>query len=109
MYQSLLHLSWIDKLLDNIRALFTELYRDQLKQPHTTSFNGKFDSYFDRQVQELEKLDDGSSARPSEPTSSVELTPPSSSGGDPDDAPPPIPGLRKGKPHISCGISAYIC
>lgn len=55
VYQSLLHISWIDKLLDNVRTLFTSLYRDQLKRPNASVFECHFDPYFDRQIQELEK------------------------------------------------------
>jgi signal recognition particle receptor subunit alpha len=55
VYQSLLHISWIDKLLENIRALFTELYKDQLATPHTSKLVCNFDPYFDRQILELEQ------------------------------------------------------
>ncbi|EON68804.1 hypothetical protein W97_08062 [Coniosporium apollinis CBS 100218] len=96
VYQSLVHLTWIDKLLDNVRALFTELYKDQLRQPYTSAVDCPFDDYFDRQVQELEKTADRTATRPFEPTPTVEFTPPSSSGTDNGpDAPPPMPGLRK--------------
>ena len=55
VYQSLLHLSWIDKLLDNIRIIFTDLYGDQLKKPYTSIVEcDKFNEYFDQQVKELE-------------------------------------------------------
>jgi signal recognition particle receptor subunit alpha len=56
VYRSLLHLSWVDKLVDNIRTLFVDLYGDQLKKPHTTLLEcDKFDEYFDQQMKELEK------------------------------------------------------
>lgn len=95
MYQSLVHLTWIDKLLDNVRALFTELYKDQLKKRSTAVLKCPFDDYFDRQVQELEPHQD--SLRPLESSTSTvaEFTPPSSSGTDHAEAPPPMPGLRK--------------
>ncbi|KAI9831747.1 MAG: hypothetical protein M1826_003078 [Phylliscum demangeonii] len=55
VYQSLLHISWIDKLLDHIKTLFVKLYGDQLKNPATKSkFDGDFDRYFDQQIHELE-------------------------------------------------------
>jgi signal recognition particle receptor subunit alpha len=57
VYQSLLHISWIDQLLENIRALFSELYKTQLSQKNTTKFTFPFDPYFDRQIQQLEKSD----------------------------------------------------
>ena len=56
VYRSLLHLSWIDKLVDNIKTIYVNLYGDQLTKPNTTivECNG-FDEYFDQQLQELEK------------------------------------------------------
>ncbi|KAL0937734.1 signal sequence receptor alpha subunit [Colletotrichum truncatum] len=55
VYRSLLHLSWIDKLVDNIKTLFVDLYGEQLTKPHTTLVEcHKFDEYFDQQMRELE-------------------------------------------------------
>ncbi|KAK5175343.1 uncharacterized protein LTR77_000482 [Saxophila tyrrhenica] len=98
VYQSLLHLSWVDDLLTAVRALFTKQYATELKKPHATTVNCRdFDQTFDALVR---KLDTGSTRRPSEPDSDagpVELTPPSSTasagedGVDDEDAPPPIP------------------
>ncbi|KAL9578483.1 MAG: hypothetical protein Q9212_005692, partial [Teloschistes hypoglaucus] len=55
VYQSLLHLSWVDKLLDNIRVIFVDLYGDQVRKPHSTVVECDFDGYFDQQVKELEQ------------------------------------------------------
>ena len=94
MYQSLLQLSWIEKLLDNIKTLFVDLYGDQLRKPYTSVVECDFDAYFDQQLRELE----GSvnSAAPPRKLQENDLTPPSSS--DAGDEPPPIPGLLQGKP-----------
>ena len=55
VYQSLLQLSWIDKLLDNIRILFVDLYGDQVRKPHSSVVEcDNFDGYFDQRVKELE-------------------------------------------------------
>ncbi|KAI1424597.1 SRP54-domain-containing protein [Xylaria sp. FL1777] len=55
VYRSLLHLSWIDKLVDNLKTIFIDLYGDQIKKPNTTIIHcHKFDEYFDQQYQELE-------------------------------------------------------
>ena len=98
MYQSLLHLSWIDKLLDNIKIIFVDLYRDQLRKPHTSIVECDFDSYFDQQVSELERSAE-KSPQPSPFESPEDPTPPSSSDGLQNDMlPPPIPGLTTGKP-----------
>ncbi len=64
MYRSLLHLSWVDKLVDNIRTIFVSLYGEQVKKPHTTLVECHgFDEYFDQQLRELDK---SSAAGPTE-------------------------------------------
>ncbi|KAK4060202.1 uncharacterized protein Triagg1_10864 [Trichoderma aggressivum f. europaeum] len=56
VYRSLLHLSWVDKLVDNIKTIFVELYGEQLTKPHTTLVEcHSFGEYFDQQLQELDK------------------------------------------------------
>ncbi|KAL9092865.1 MAG: hypothetical protein Q9165_004283 [Trypethelium subeluteriae] len=78
VYQSLLQLSWIDKLLDNVRTLFTNLYGEQLNKTNTTKVECPFDNYFDRQVEELEKSSGGATA-PAKPlngnTTSTDASP----------------------------------
>ncbi|KXX76694.1 Signal recognition particle receptor subunit alpha [Madurella mycetomatis] len=65
VYRSLLHLSWIDKLVDNIKAIFVSLYGDQLTKPNTTIVECvTFDEYFDQQLQELEQTGGKSDTRP---------------------------------------------
>ncbi|KAK0759828.1 hypothetical protein N5P37_008018 [Trichoderma harzianum] len=57
VYRSLLHLSWVDKLVDNIKTIFVELYGEQLTKPHTTLVEcHSFGEYFDQQLKELDKL-----------------------------------------------------
>ncbi|KAG7291845.1 hypothetical protein NEMBOFW57_001866 [Staphylotrichum longicolle] len=64
VYRSLLHLPWIDKLVDNIKAIFVSLYGDQLKNQNTTIIECvKFDEYFDQQLEELEQGSGKSDAR----------------------------------------------
>ena len=107
MYQSLLHLSWIDKLLDNIKVIFVDLYRDQLRKPHTSVVECDFDGYFDQQVRELENSKE-KSVQTAHHTVTNDLTPPSSSDGAPNELlPPPIPGIvpRKQKPLHSDATS----
>jgi signal recognition particle receptor subunit alpha len=91
VYQSLVHLTWIDKLLDNVRALFTGLYGEQLKKEHSTALDcQKFGSYFERQVEELEGSGEQSASAP------VTFTPPSSSGNDSaGETSSPPPALQK--------------
>ncbi|KAF2712018.1 P-loop containing nucleoside triphosphate hydrolase protein, partial [Pleomassaria siparia CBS 279.74] len=91
VYQSLVHLTWIDKLLDNVRALFVDKYGEQLKKEHTSVVNcDTFGTYFDRQIQQLEGADDS--------TPSVKLTPPSSTDNDSaEESAPAIPVVQKPK------------
>ncbi|KAL6786965.1 signal recognition particle, alpha subunit, N-terminal domain-containing protein [Trichoderma sp. SZMC 28012] len=74
VYRSLLHLSWVDKLVDNIKTIFVELYGEQLTKPHTTLVEcHSFGEYFDQQLKELDKsshvgsispIDEESSSQP---------------------------------------------
>ena len=96
VYQSLLHLSWIDKLLDNIRIIFTDLYKDQLKKPHTSVVECNFDGYFDQQVQELESAAEKNPQRLAQ-TALEEVTPPSDSEKRYEEPLPPLPGLAPGE------------
>jgi signal recognition particle receptor subunit alpha len=91
VYRSLLHLSWIDKLVDNIKTLFVDLYGDQLRKPHTTLVQCNFDDYFDQQLRELE----GSAPTPlsEKPISTTPIHLDLASESSLDDEPPPIPGL----------------
>ena len=58
VYQSLLHLSWVENLLTAVRALFMKQYATELKKPHLTQLNcADFDETFDALVW---KLDTGS-------------------------------------------------
>lgn len=56
VYRSLLHLTWVDKFVDNIKTIFVSLYGDQLTKPHTTLVEcHNFDEYFEQQITELDK------------------------------------------------------
>ncbi|KAG9248672.1 signal recognition particle, alpha subunit, N-terminal-domain-containing protein [Calycina marina] len=92
VYRSLLHLSWIDKLVDNIKTLFVDLYGDQLKKPHTTIVECHFDEYFDQQLRELEKTALNQDTKSAEASALLEKAPPSLSGNLGDE-PPLLPGL----------------
>ncbi|XWX02151.1 hypothetical protein V2A60_010183 [Cordyceps javanica] len=73
VYRSLLHLSWVDKLVDNIRTIFVSLYGEQVKKPHTTLVECHgFDDYFDQQLRELDK---SSTADPSEAIDDADSSP----------------------------------
>ena len=79
-------------MLDNIRIIFVDLYKDQLRKPHTSIVECDFDKYFDQQVKELERTVEKNPQLA--PQIAVEdVTPPSSSGSSGQDLPPPLPGL----------------
>ncbi|KAL9102865.1 MAG: hypothetical protein Q9163_002046 [Psora crenata] len=93
VYQSLLHLTWIDKLLDNIRIIFTELYGDQLRKPHTSVVECDFDEYFNQQVRELEGAAEKDTPRaPGITVLDADSLPNERQVPDP----PPMPGLATG-------------
>ncbi|KAI4866312.1 SRP54-domain-containing protein [Hypoxylon rubiginosum] len=92
VYRSLLHLSWIDKLVDNLKTIFVDLYADQLKKPNTTIVEcRKFDEYFDQQYRELETT--GSTNPPQAADASLPLKADTISGNLGDEPPLP-PGLK---------------
>ncbi|KAF1978103.1 P-loop containing nucleoside triphosphate hydrolase protein [Bimuria novae-zelandiae CBS 107.79] len=92
VYQSLVHMTWVDKLLDNIRALFVGLYGEQLENKKSSVVNcNKFAPYFERQIQELEGQSDGGSS-----ATGAKLTPPSSTDNESaDESVPKINPLQR--------------
>lgn len=64
VYSSLLHLTWIDELLDTVKKLFIALYGEQLKKPHISTIECHFDEYFESRVRELEKKAGGPAKAP---------------------------------------------
>lgn len=106
VYQSLLHLSWIDRLLDNIKIIFVDLYGDQVKKPLSSRVECDFDGYFEQQVRELEGSAEKTPQRPPLPAFD-ELTPPSSSDSRYKEPPPPIPGFLTGKEKPTNGNAPF--
>lgn len=101
VYQSILHLPWVDNLLDVVRTLFVKEYSSALRKQNTTKLNcSQFGPTFDALIQKLDKTQvqplrfDDAEVSTDSPT---DLTPPSSSTGDDQDhpPPPPVPALKK--------------
>ncbi|KAI1823711.1 SRP54-domain-containing protein [Xylaria intraflava] len=92
VYRSLLHLSWIDKLVDNIKTIFVDLYADQLKKPNTTIVHcHNFDEYFDHQYEKFE------SGRTAKGPQAMEATLSGNLGDE-----PPLPRIeQREKPRIT--------
>ncbi|KIV91078.1 hypothetical protein PV10_05661 [Exophiala mesophila] len=55
VYQSLLHLTWVDKLLDDIKTIFVEVYRGQLEEVDSQALKYPFDKYFDEELRRLDQ------------------------------------------------------
>ncbi|EXJ86559.1 fused signal recognition particle receptor [Capronia epimyces CBS 606.96] len=99
VYQSLLHLTWVDKLLDDIRTIFVQVYRGQLEELDHAVLKYPFDKYFD---EELRRLDQSASAHGAE-TPRVQVqeekkisAEEADTGGPP---PPELPQLLKAQPR----------
>ncbi|CEL01725.1 Putative Signal recognition particle receptor [Aspergillus calidoustus] len=103
VYQSLLHLGWIDKLLDNISTIFIDLYKNQLKSERARIVEYPFDKYFDQQVRELEDNATAglvSSEAAGDAEARKDPLASSDNGGPP---PPPVPGLLKAQSQAALG------
>ncbi|KAL4976462.1 signal recognition particle, alpha subunit, N-terminal-domain-containing protein [Aspergillus desertorum] len=99
VYQSLLHLGWIDELLDNISTIFIDLYKAQLRDERARTVEYPFDKYFDQQVQELEdNATAGFASEAPAPDAEARKDPlvSADNGGPP---PPPVSGLLKAQPQ----------
>ncbi|KAF1916693.1 signal recognition particle, alpha subunit, N-terminal-domain-containing protein [Ampelomyces quisqualis] len=97
VYQSLVHLTWIDKLLDHVRALFVGLYGEQLRTERTSVVNcAQFGPYFDRQLHDLEGASDSGAP-------SINMSTPASSAGNEsaDESTPAQPVSQKPRPALS--------
>ncbi|RPB07678.1 P-loop containing nucleoside triphosphate hydrolase protein [Morchella conica CCBAS932] len=95
VYQSLLQLTWIDELLDTVKKLFTTLYGEQLKKPHTATIECHFDDYFNSRISELERKAGG--PRPIISAPVIEQAKDDGKWDAP--PPPPIPGILKAPPR----------
>ncbi|CAG7945637.1 unnamed protein product [Penicillium salamii] len=98
VYQSLLHLGWIDKLLENISTIFIDLYKDQVKGNRARIQTYRFEPYFDQQVRELEDDTGFVEEHVSEASEKKDPLVSSDNGGPP---PPPVPGLVKAQPRAA--------
>lgn len=98
VYQSLLGLTGVDKLLDNIKLIFVNIYKDQLQKPDAAIAKYAFDPYFDQQLKELnlgtteKALVDAPRAAAAEKKVNPEV---GDSGGPP---PPPTRALLQARP-----------
>ncbi|KAK6355367.1 hypothetical protein TWF696_004476 [Orbilia brochopaga] len=104
VYQSLLQLTWIDELLDQVKKLFVALYGDKIKASNGSKIECHFDKYFDSSVRSLEhKAGSQTAAHPSNGRPAIDIKQQSDhdeasiGSGDNDEwlAPPPMPGVSQ--------------
>lgn len=98
VYQSLLGLAGVDKLLDNVKLIFLSVYKDQLRSPDAVVAKYDFDPYFDQQLKEL---DLGTSAQvlidaPRTQAEEKKVNPEVGDNGGP--PPPLVPSLLQARP-----------
>jgi signal recognition particle receptor subunit alpha len=101
VYQSLLGLAGVDKLLDNVKLIFLSVYKDRLQSPDAVVAKYDFDPYFDQQLKEL---DLGASAQvfidaPRTQAEEKKVNPEVGDNGGP--PPPPFPSLLQARPMAS--------
>lgn len=95
VYQSLLHLTWVDKLLDDIRTIFVEVYRGQLEELDYATLKYPFDKYFDEELRRLDQSTGGAvSTQPTRVETQSEDKKTNDEEGDTGGPPPPAP------PHL---------
>ncbi|ERF76016.1 hypothetical protein EPUS_08270 [Endocarpon pusillum Z07020] len=100
VYQSLLHLTWVDRLLDNISTIFVNVYKDELIRPNAAVAKYVFDGYYDQQLRELESGTDGAILvePPRNSINKKEQLQEGDTGGPP---PPPVPDLLRVQPSVA--------
>ncbi|KAL1977178.1 hypothetical protein VTN31DRAFT_37 [Thermomyces dupontii] len=106
VYQSLLHLSWIDKLLDNISTIFLDIYKEQLKRDHYTVLEYPFDPYFDQQIRELEGNAADIDETPGSAYDKEEKKDPFVSADNGGPPPPELPPLYKAQQQSAAQVAA---
>jgi signal recognition particle receptor subunit alpha len=100
VYQSLLGLTWVDKLVDEVKTVFVEVYRGQLEELDYTALKYPFDKYFDESLRRLDQSTGGAVTKASAQTAtSVEEKKTNNEEADTGGPPPPqLPQLQKVQP-----------
>ncbi|RMZ90537.1 hypothetical protein DV736_g2208, partial [Chaetothyriales sp. CBS 134916] len=90
VYQSILGLSWVDKLIDHVRTIFITVYKDQLSAPSATAADYPFDPYFDKELRRLDQYPGGATP---DHVPRIEVHEKKADLGEVDTGGPPPPGL----------------
>lgn len=90
VYQSLLHLSWVDQFLEEVKTVFVRRYKDQL-EVRATIARFDFDAYYDELLRRQDQLTSGEASR-QPPTVEVKKSSPEArdDGGPPPPQPPSL-------------------
>ncbi|KAG9777541.1 P-loop containing nucleoside triphosphate hydrolase protein, partial [Aureobasidium melanogenum] len=100
VYQSLLHLTWVDKLLDDVRTIFVEVYRGQLEELDYAVLKYPFDKYFDEELRRLDQSTGGAVSTEAPRVEVQEEKKTSAEEADTGGPPPPeMPQLLKAQPR----------
>lgn len=100
VYQSLLHLTWVDKLLDDVRTIFVEVYRGQLEELDYAALKYPFDKYYDEEMRRLDQSTGGAVSAQTPRVQVQEEKKQSAEEGDTGGPPPPeSPQLLKAQPR----------
>ncbi|KIX98054.1 uncharacterized protein Z520_06133 [Fonsecaea multimorphosa CBS 102226] len=107
VYQSLLRLTWVDKLLDDIQTIFVQVYRGQLEELDYAALKYPFDPYFDEEMRRLDESMLGAVTRePSHVEVPLEEKKTSAEEGDTGGPPPPeTPQTLKAQPKAVPGVN----
>lgn len=89
VYQSLLHLSWVDQFLEEVKTVFVSRYRDQLEARATVA-KYDFDRYYDELLRRQDQITGGEATR-TPPTILVDSKKESPEARDDGGPPPPQP------------------
>lgn len=100
VYQSLLNLTWVDKLLDDVRTIFVQVFRAQLEEVDSAALKYPFDEYFDEELRRLDQSTGGAATAQPPRVQVQEEKKISSEEGDNGGPPPPeAPQLLKAQPR----------
>ncbi|KAJ9612289.1 hypothetical protein H2200_003886 [Cladophialophora chaetospira] len=92
VYQSLLHLTWVDKLIDDVRTIFIEVYRGQLEELDYAALEYPFDKYYDEELRRLDQTTSGAvTTQPTQVEAPQEDKKTNAEKGDTGGPPPPEP------------------
>lgn len=92
VYQSLLHLSWVDQFLEEVKTVFVRRYKDQL-EVRATIAKFDFDAYYDELLRRQDQLTGGEASRQAPRVEVKKQSPEARDDGGP--PPPQLPSFLR--------------